>query len=48
MDQTDSDSQIIGSIENLADCACGSSPDLFSIVLVSLIFRLSAPKLAHR
>ena len=40
-----SDSQIIGRLENLGCCTWGSHPDLFSLDLVSLILRLSSPKL---
>ena len=42
-----SDSQMIGSIENLGHCTRGSHPDLFSLDLVSLILRLSAPNFAY-
>ena len=43
-----SDSQILGSIENLGYCTGGSQPDLFSLDLVSLILRLSSPNFACR
>ena len=45
-----SNSQIIGSIENLGGCAWESSSDLFKVDLVSssAIFRLSAQNFAHR
>ena len=38
-----SNSQMIGSIENLRYCTRGSHPDLFSFDLVLLILQLSAP-----
>ena len=43
-----SDSHIIGRIENLGYCTCGSHPDLFSLDLVSLILILSSPNFACR
>ena len=42
-----SDSQMIGSIENLGYCTQGSHPDLFSLDLVLLILRFSAPNFAY-
>ena len=40
-------SQMIGSIKNLGYCTLGSHPDLFSLELVLLILRLSAPNFAY-
>ena len=42
-----SDSQMIGIVENLGYYARGSHPDLFSLELVLLILRLSAPNFAY-
>ena len=42
-----SDSQMIGSLENLGCCTGGSLPDLFSLDLVLLMLRLSAPNFAY-
>ena len=42
------ESKMIGSIENLWEAVPENSPDLFSIDLVSLILRLSAPVFARR
>ena len=41
------DSQMIDSIENLGYCTRGSHPDLFSLDLVLLILRMSAPNFAY-
>ena len=43
-----SDSQMIGSIENLGYCTRGSHLDLLSLDLVLLILRLSYPNFACR
>ena len=42
-----SESQMIGSIENLGYCTRGSHPDLFSLDLVLLILYLSAPNFTY-
>ena len=42
-----SDSQLIGSLENLGYCTRGSRPDMFSLDLVLLILRLSASNFAY-